>query len=86
MRIPSFERSAPAPLGLVCFRHTAGDAVNQAIMDRLNASGDLYLTHTRLDDRFTLRMAIGATHTTERHVEAAWRAIQEAGAVCVRLD
>ena len=83
---PSFERSAPAPLGLVCFRHTAGDAVNQAIMDRLNASGDLYLTHTRLDDRFTLRMAIGATHTTERHVEAAWRAIQEAGAVCVRLD
>src|SRR6185312_7983633 len=45
---PDFELAAPAPLNLVCFRHRGGEAVNQGIMDRLNQSGDLYLTHTRL--------------------------------------
>jgi aromatic-L-amino-acid decarboxylase len=46
-------------------------------MDRLNRSGDLYLTHARLNDRFTLRFCVGQTHTTLRHVENAWRRIQE---------
>ena len=70
-----FELAAPAPLSLVCFRHRAGDEVNQHLMDSLNASGRLYLTHTRLDGQLTLRMAIGSTGTEHRHVEAAWRAI-----------
>ncbi len=72
-----FELGAPAPLNLVCFRHKGGDGVNQALMDRLNRSGDLYLTHTRLDDKLTLRLCVGQTNTGERHVERAWRRIQE---------
>ncbi len=72
-----FEMVAPAPLNLVCFRHRGSDESNQRLMDRLNHSGDLYLTHTRLNDRFTLRFCVGQTHTELRHVENAWRRIQE---------
>lgn len=70
-----FELAAPAPLNLVCFRHRGGDAVNEAIRDRLNNSGELYLTHTRLDGRVALRMSIGQTQTERRHVERAWTRI-----------
>jgi aromatic-L-amino-acid decarboxylase len=72
-----FELAAPAPLNLVCFRLKAGDEANQKLMARLNSSGELYLTHTRLDDKFTLRMCIGQTSTTQRHVMKAWNRIQE---------
>ena len=75
-----FELAAPAPLNLVCFRHRGGDEINQSLMDRLNRSGDLYLTHTRLDGRLTLRLCVGQTNTTERHVEKAWKRIQEEAA------
>jgi aromatic-L-amino-acid/L-tryptophan decarboxylase len=74
-----FELAAPAPLNLVCFRHVGGDAANQTIMERLNRSGDLFLTHTKLDGKFTLRLCVGQTHTEARHVERAWQRIcQEA--------
>jgi aromatic-L-amino-acid/L-tryptophan decarboxylase len=73
---PAFELAAPVPLNLVCFRHLGGDEVNQRLLDRLNASGELYLTHTRLDGLLTLRLAIGGTHTGRRHVEAAWERIR----------
>jgi len=72
-----FEIAAPVPLNLVCFRHKGGDEINQTLMDRLNRSGELYLTHTRLNDRLTLRVCIGQTNTTHRHVERAWKLIQE---------
>lgn len=72
-----FELAAPVPLNLVCFRHKGGDAVNQAIMDRLNHSGDLYLTHTKLNGKLTLRLSVGQTNTKARHVENAWKRIQE---------
>ena len=72
-----FELAAPVPLNLVCFRLKEGDAANQALMERLNRSGDLYLTHTKLNDRLTLRMSIGQTNTQRRHVERAWKRIQE---------
>ena len=72
-----FELAAPVPLNLVCFRHKGGDDVNQKLMDRLNRSGDLYLTHTRLDDRLTLRFCVGQTNTMAPHVERAWKRIQE---------
>jgi aromatic-L-amino-acid decarboxylase len=75
-----FELAAPVPLNLVCFRHRGGDAINQAIIDRVNDSGKLFLTHTRLGDRFVLRLAIGQTHTEQRHVQAAWDAIRAAAA------
>jgi aromatic-L-amino-acid/L-tryptophan decarboxylase len=73
-----FELAAPAPLNLVCFRHRGGDAVNEELLKRLNESGRLYLTHTKLDGRTTLRMSIGQARTDERHVRAAWDAIREA--------
>ena len=75
-----FEVAAPAPLNLVCFRHRGGDESNEKLMNRLNRSGDLYLTHTRLDGRFTLRLCVGQTNTAERHVERAWKRIQEEAA------
>src|SRR6202165_1582135 len=66
-----FELAAPVPLNLVCFRHKAGDTANQTIMDRLNRSGDLFLTHTKLDGKLTLRVCVGQTHTQARHGEKA---------------
>jgi aromatic-L-amino-acid/L-tryptophan decarboxylase len=72
-----FELAAPVPLNLVCFRHKGGDEVNQGLMERLNRSGDLYLTHTKLANRTTLRLCIGQTNTEARHVERAWKRIQE---------
>jgi aromatic-L-amino-acid decarboxylase len=74
---PRLEMAAPAPLNLVCFRHRGGDEANQTLLDRLNASGDLFLTHTRLEGRLTLRMSIGQAHTQFRHVERAWARIRE---------
>ena len=72
-----FELAAPVSVGLVCFRHRGGDAVNQALMDRLNRSGALYLTHTKLDDRMVLRLAVGSPATRREHVEAAWARVVE---------
>jgi aromatic-L-amino-acid/L-tryptophan decarboxylase len=74
----NFELAASAPLNLVCFRHRDGNEKNQEIMARLNQSGELYLTHTKLNDKFTLRMSIGQTNTELRHVEHAWQCIQKA--------
>jgi len=71
-----FEIAAPHPLNLVCFRHKGGDALNQRMMDKLNASGAIYLTHTKLNGKFTLRLCVGQSQTTKRHVENAWRLIQ----------
>ena len=71
-----FELAAPTPLNLVCFRLRSGDAANQSLLERLNASGRLYLTSTRLDGKLTLRMSIGQTWTERRHVEAAWKRIR----------
>src|SRR5687767_3185110 len=72
-----FELAAPTPLNLVCFRHVGGDAINRQLLEALNASGKLYLTHTTLADRYTLRMSIGQSGTEMRHVAAAWQAIEE---------
>ena len=75
---PQFELGAPVPLNLVCFRHRGGDAINQQILDTLNASGRIHLTHTRLDGKLTLRMSIAQTNTELRHVEQAWQSIRAA--------
>jgi aromatic-L-amino-acid decarboxylase len=72
-----FELAAPAPLNLVCFRHRAGDAFNERLLAALNGSGRLYLTHTRLGRRYTLRLCVGQTHTELNHVQAAWRGITD---------
>ncbi len=75
---PRFDLAAPVPLSLVCFRHLGGDEMNQRIMDRLNRSGRLFLTHTRLNGALTLRMSIMQENTRREHVERAWELIQDA--------
>jgi aromatic-L-amino-acid decarboxylase len=74
---PCFEIVAPVPLNLVCFRHKGGDDFNEKLLDRLNNSGELYLSHTKLNDQYVIRMCIAQTHTEERHVRTAWKKIQE---------
>jgi len=75
-----FELAVKPPLNLVCFRHRGGDELNQQLMDQLNRSGDLYLTQTSMHDRLTLRLCVGQTATEFRHVERAWKKIQEIAA------
>jgi aromatic-L-amino-acid decarboxylase len=75
---PRFELAAPVRLNLVCFRLRAGDDASRRLLESLNASGALYLTHTRLADRYVLRFAIGSPLTERRHVDRAWEAIRGA--------
>ena len=70
-----FELVAPHPLALVTFRLRAGDDATLALMQRVNATGELYLTHTVVNGSAALRLAIGAPSTQRRHVEAAWAAL-----------
>jgi aromatic-L-amino-acid decarboxylase len=80
---PRFEVVAPHPLGLVCFRLAGGAEADEATAElhrRLNASGALFLTHTKVRGRYVLRLAIGGTLTERRHVVEAWRQIQQTAA------
>jgi aromatic-L-amino-acid/L-tryptophan decarboxylase len=95
---PDWERLAPVPFSTVCFRyrpaplagredepevHAWLDATNTALMDAVNRSGEVFLSHTRLRDRFTIRVAIGNLRTEPRHVERAWELLRREAA---RLD
>jgi aromatic-L-amino-acid decarboxylase len=71
-----FERVAPAELSLVCFAHVDGDEASERLLHAINATGSAFLTHTRLHDRYVIRVAIGATQTEQRHVEALWDLIR----------
>jgi aromatic-L-amino-acid/L-tryptophan decarboxylase len=77
---PDFERVAPTTVNLVCFRHVGGDALNERLLAELNGSGALFLTHTKVGGRFSLRMAIGAIGTQREHVERAWEQIRSTAA------
>jgi aromatic-L-amino-acid decarboxylase len=79
---PDWELLAPVPLALVCFRACPKgevdlDALNEAIMHSVNASGRALLSHTRLNDKLTLRLSIGNIRTTERHVRQVWDLLNE---------
>lgn len=76
-RDSNFEIAAPHPLNLVCFRRRGGDVINQRILDSINQSGRAFFTHTRLDGKLTLRLAIGAWRTTQVHIEQVWGLICE---------
>ena len=73
-----FEVVAPHPLSLVCFRLRGEDAANESLLERLNGSGEIFLTHTRVNGLFTLRLAVGGVWTQRRHVERAWRLVRAA--------
>jgi aromatic-L-amino-acid/L-tryptophan decarboxylase len=72
-----FARVAPVPFSVVCFRAEGDDAFNERLLDAVNAGGEIFLSHTRLQDRYTLRLAIGNLRTTEAHVLRAWTLLQE---------
>ena len=72
----AFELCAPVPFSVVCFRARESDAFNARLLDRLNDSGEVFLSHTRLEGRFTLRLAVGHIRTTEAHVRRAWTLLQ----------
>ena len=73
---PRFERVAPAPFSTVCFRYRGSDEENHALLERVNASGQLFLSHTELNGRYVLRVAIGNLATTHEDVQAAWEIIR----------
>jgi aromatic-L-amino-acid decarboxylase len=88
---PDFERLAPAPFSTVCLRWRPAnltgredepevrarlDAANERLMGAVNATGEVFLSHTRLRDRFTIRVAIGNLRTEARHVERAWELLR----------
>jgi aromatic-L-amino-acid decarboxylase len=72
-----FVRVAPVPFSVVCFRAKGDDGFNQQLLDAVNASGQVFLSHTKLDGRFVLRLAIGHIRTTEEHVAKAWSLLQQ---------
>jgi aromatic-L-amino-acid decarboxylase len=82
---PDFEILAPVTLSLVCFRFKPTGAeeseklnqLNESLMKELNASGKLFLTHTKLNGQFTLRMSIAGTLTEQQHVDKAWELMCE---------
>jgi aromatic-L-amino-acid decarboxylase len=88
---PGWELLAPVPLSLVCFRACPPrdgepederaarlNGLNEQIMHAVNATGEAFLSHTKLDGRFTLRLAVGNIRTTEAHVARAWQLLRDA--------
>ncbi len=67
-----FEIVAPVPLNLICFRHKNGNNLNERLINTLNRSGKMYLTHTRLNDQFIIRFSVGQTTTTLNHLKKSW--------------
>ena len=77
---PGWEVCAPRRFSLVCFRSDGTDAENEALLERVNASGEVFLSHTRLDGRYVIRLAVGNARTTEDDVRLAWDVLRrEAG-------
>ena len=78
---PDWELLAPVPFSTICFRHTKGedlDAVNAAILERVNASGQVFLSHTKLAGKYTLRVALGNPRQTDEHVARCWALLNAA--------
>ncbi len=82
---PDWEILAPVPLSTVCFRYrppvhsdSAIDRINQELLDRVNATGEVFLSHSRLKGALALRLAVGNIRTEERHVARAWELLRDA--------
>jgi aromatic-L-amino-acid/L-tryptophan decarboxylase len=72
-----FERVAPVPFSVVCFRYKGTDEQNQELLDRINATGKVFLSHTALNGQYVLRVALGNLGTTRTDVEEAWSIVQQ---------
>jgi aromatic-L-amino-acid decarboxylase len=72
-----WEVSAPRPFSVVCFRREGSDEENEAILERANATGEIFISHTRLEGRYVLRLAIGNERTSEAAVRHAWEVLRE---------
>jgi len=72
---PDWELAAPLRFSLVVFRRNGSDEENEDILERVNRSGEIFLSHTRLDGRYVLRLAIGNARTTETDVRRAWEVL-----------
>ena len=69
---PGWEVCAPRRFSLVCFHKEGTDEDNETLLERVNASGEVFMSHTRLDGRYVIRLAIGSARTTEDDVRLAW--------------
>jgi aromatic-L-amino-acid decarboxylase len=77
---PGWEICAPRPFSVVCFRREGTDEANAALVERVNRAGEMFLSHTKLDGRLVLRLAIGNARTREDDVRLAWDVLsREAG-------
>jgi aromatic-L-amino-acid decarboxylase len=80
---PGWEIVAPRHFSLVCFRREGSDEENEALLERVNASGEVFLSHARLGGRYALRLAVGNFRTTEDDVRLAWDVLRREAAVFV---
>ena len=74
---PDFEIAAPTPFSLVCFRFRGSDDENRALLESINASGKAFLSHTVLNGRFVLRLAIGNIATRWEDIEEVWNLVKQ---------
>ena len=77
---PGWEVTAPRHFSLVCFRREGSDEDNERILERVNDSGEVFLSHTRFAGRYQLRLAIGNFRTTEDDVQLAWEVLRREAA------
>jgi len=75
---PAWELCAPREFSLVCFRRVGSDEENEAILERVNSEGEIFISQTRLNGRYVLRLAIGNERTIESDVQRAWDALRAA--------
>jgi aromatic-L-amino-acid decarboxylase len=79
-REPGWELVAPRHFSLVCFRREGSDEENERLLERVNRSGEVFLSHARLGDRYALRLAIGSHRTTEDDIRLAWDVLRREAA------
>jgi aromatic-L-amino-acid/L-tryptophan decarboxylase len=68
----AWELAAPRPFSVVCFRRVGMDELNERLLECVNAAGRVYMSHTRLNDRYVLRFAVGNADTSDADVRLAW--------------
>ncbi|MDQ3121568.1 MAG: pyridoxal-dependent decarboxylase, partial [Actinomycetota bacterium] len=78
---PGWEIVARRHFSLVCFRREGADAENERLLEKVNASGEAFLSHARLGDRYALRLAIGNFRTSEDDLRLAWDVLNREAAV-----